>query len=426
MCTIHIFRDSSASPNKILCYTRTSPLIHDLPSQFHMKGQATLQISAKKIKELIIDDIEQLALLKLSGVVTQTVIDKFLKNFLQSDKTKVCTLLINMQETSRQIVNHLRIMIEEAESEMYQPNKLFFLILYFPPSQIFKPCYPSRFLKGWDHWYLDCLAQKSINAMVDIKDWCLQCCVPHHRKQLECSDSLLGVLKETVPQAIPVLTSRLFIGVHDNVSLNTVKQTRMFEALLFDKGASEVLCKRFRSYWNPSEMSESLERAASFSKHKESTLNMTESMQAMYKALFFDFLVYMMHEINDHFNVNIILCEDKPAIHQLFLSVLSVLPLPPLNQLSVLSSNLQVPLPVVYHPSFPFFHRVNGLMEQIFEESLEEANMKMDLFDNDAEQNGVNGMESIWLNMQYDKNYIMENLQCAVTTRIKAQMNVCI
>ena len=42
---------------------------------------------------------------------------------------QVCLLVVNMQETSRQVVNHLRIMIEEAEMLSPQQTKLFVMLL---------------------------------------------------------------------------------------------------------------------------------------------------------------------------------------------------------------------------------------------------------------------------------------------------------
>ena len=426
-------RDISGSPNKILCFTRSSPLVHQLPAQ-HLTAsfdmQTKLEDVKQTLKDLVFEKTEQLVVCKLSSIVSQTAIQELLKGFIQSDKTNVCVIVANMQETSQQIVNHLRIMIEETEALAPQKQKLFVFLLHFPPAQFFKPCYPSLFLKGWDHCYLDTIAHSAVKGVIDIRDWFWQCCFqPEGEQQDEEGDSLVKALINILPQAIPILSSRVFFGARNggtfSAPMSGSRRSKFLSELLFDREVGKVLCERFRSYWKPGVMAEHLDRAASFSKNRESTLNITDSIQTMFKTLFFDFLVYMISRINDRYNIDVLFERDSsPAIQFLFLDILQVFPLPALSQVSVLSANLQEPPRISHIPCFPFFTFVSGSMEKLVEKSQEEANVKVDILEDNKKEESFRTFGSVRSSVQYDQNSIMVTLQEAVCNRIREQMNV--
>ena len=301
-----------------------------------------------------------------------------------------------MQETSRQVVNHLRIMIEEAEMLSTQQAKLFVILLHFPPAQFFEPCYPSLFLKGWDHFYLDTVANSACQGMVDIQDLFRQCCL---HKKLPESDSMMLALKEIMPEAIHVLSSRVYFGSSQKSSFNRpMNGSERSKVLgeLFKKGVDQVLCERFRSYWTPAVMTEYLERAATFTRNHESTLNITDTVQTMFKNLFFDFLVYMLSRMNEEFNIDILFDSDcTPAVQKLFLDILQVLPLPKLSQLQILSTSLPVSTPDNF-PRFPFFKTICDVMEEIVKQSHEYVNERLDLFqDNKVDSVGSTSFHNL-------------------------------
>lgn len=410
-------------------------MIHQLPAQYLTSSfdlQTKLEDVQQTLEDLVFEKTDQLVVCKLSSVVSQTAIQDLLKKFIHSETTNVCVIVANMQETSRQIINHLRIMVEETEVLVPQKQKLFIFLLHFPPAQFFKPCYPSLFLKGWDHCYLDTIAHSAVRGVIDIRDWFWQCCFqPDVEQQEEGGDSLVNALCDILPQAIPILSSRVFFGSRVggtfSAPMNGSGRSKALKDLLFEQGVGKVLCERFRSYWKPAVMAEYLDRAASFSKNRESTLNITDSIQTMFKTLFFDFLVYMISRINDRFNIDILYERDgSPAIQLLFLDILQVFPLPALSQVNVLSTNLQAPQQVSHVPRFPFFTFVSGTMERLVEKSQEEANVKIDILeDNKREQESLGLVfGSLPSNNRYDRNSIMVNLQEAVCNRIREQMNV--
>ena len=291
---------------------------------------------------------------------------------------QVCLLVVNMQETSRQVVNHLRIMIEEAEMLSPQQTKLFVMLLHFPLAQIFDHCYPSLYLKGWDHYYLDTVAHSEVPGMVDIREWLWQCCFPTQIPLPSEKDSVMVALKDILLKAISILSSRVFFGSSQDGSfnrpMNGSQRSKALKELFFEKGVGRVLCERFRSYWKPAVMTEYLERAARFTEDHESMLNITDSVQTMFMSLFFDFLVCMLSQINEEFNIDILFDSDcTPAVQELFLDILRVIPLPKLSQLQILSTS--IPAPTQDHsPKFPFFKVVCEAVERIVEHSHNKTN----------------------------------------------------
>lgn len=414
-------RNPPSSPTKLLCFTRSSPLVHQLPAQYpssilnvHTTGNVH-----QTLCELVFPYPSHLVVCKLSSLFTQSSIQELLNMFVRSDTAQVsfsalkdvdmcipavciylyiyilvsivfvlqvCLLVVNMQETSRQVVNHVRIMVEEKEMLSTHHTKLIVMLLYFSPAQFFDHCYPSLFLKGWDHYYLDTVEHSACQA-VDIRDWLWQCYFSQKMPLSSERDSLVPTLEHILPEAIPILSSRVLFGFRKEMSfnhpMNISQRSEFLRELIFKKGVGRVLCERFYSYWKPAVMAEYLEKAAMFTKNNESTLNITDSVQINFKCLFFDFLVCMLSRINEQFNIDILFDADcTPAVQGLFLDILKVLPLPKLSQLKVLSTSLPVPTPDQGHsPRFPFFKGISKAVERIVKQSYEDANMKLDLLE---------------------------------------------
>ena len=219
---------------------------------------------------------------------------------------------------------------------------------------------------------------------------------------------------------IVILSSRVFFGSSQegsfNWPMNVSQRSKALRDLLFTKGVGRVLCEKFWSYWKPAVMAEYLKEAATFTKDRESTLSITESVQTTFKSLFFDFLVYMLSKINEGFNIDVLFdsyC--TPAVQELFLDILQAFPLPNLSQLQILSTNLQIPTPD-HSPRFPFFKVVCEAVERIVEQSY---NVKLDLLQGEeAESTGGN---SLYIQ---NRTAIYNKLLEAVGGRIKKKMEV--
>ena len=363
-------------------------MVHSLPAQFPLSVVHAHQIPRDindTVSKLVFEDPDRLFICKLSMVQSQNSLEELLRSFISSKTAEICLLLANMQETSSKTINHIRIMIEEAELTIYQQStKMFVLLLHFPPINLFQQCYPALFLKGWDHCYLDALAHSSEKGVVDIQDWFLKCIFPSKNPKLSDSDALLRVLQDILSQAISVLSARIYFGNKGddsfNSEMNATQRSQALQKLLFDCGIGAVLCEKFRSYWTRKVMIEYLEKAAMFCTERESTLSVTESIQTQFSALFVDFCVYMLTHINKNFNLDIIYAEDcSPIIRRLFLDILKIFPVPKLNQLNSLSNDLPKHHPRSHSSKFPFFNFIFNLLEDQMELSVEFVNRQLDL-----------------------------------------------
>ncbi len=374
--------------------------------------------------DLVYPHPARLMVCKLSSVLSQSNIQELLRTFFRSESAQVLLLIANMQEATTKMVNHIRIMIEEAESSFCsnEQAKLTVLLLHFPPAKFFDSCYPSLFLQTWDHCYLDTIAHSAIRGVVNIGDWFRQCCFPLEGMPPPEEDSLLLAMKEIMSEAIPVLSSRVFFGSKQgrsfNSYMNASQRSKALRELLFDKEVGGVLCKRFRSYWKPKFMIEQLEKAASFTHSRESTLNITDFIQTVFKNAFFDFLVYMISRINEEFNIDVIFnASCSPAVRALFLDILQVFPIPKLAQLKVLSTSLPKPKPSLFSPRFPFFRMVSEVMEVIVEQSWEEANQKLDILHEEETD-----APTQWAP---DQMVVQETLHKVVLEKVKNKAEVC-
>ena len=191
------------------------------------------------------------------------------------------------------------------------------------------------------------------------------------------------------PQAISIITSRVNFGSKEDKSFNSImsaiERSNAISTLLFDRGLGEVLCDKFRTYWKPRIMVRYLEEAATFSRERESTLNITDSIQTKIKELFMDFCIYMLSEINEDFNLDIIYAETTAlATHQLFLEVFRTISIPEITQLCDLANNLPALQPPAHCFKFPFFSLVYSLMEKQVELSGEDANRQLNIFANSS------------------------------------------
>jgi len=321
-------------------------------------------------------------LCKVSSQHTQSKLEKLLEDFIKSD----CCLLFltaSMQDVTKKMVNHLRVIVEEAECQIKNTSKLFVLLLHFPPAMFFNPCYPSLFLQGWDHHYLDSITPATltrgaeVRTVVDINEWFQQCCSFGYTSSVD-SDKMVIALENMLRDAVPVIASRLVLKLTSFCgTTNASQRTSIIEDLLLDKRIGNVLSQQFAKYWNRQTMLELLQKVSRFTCNQKSTLNITDAIQTTFRSLFFDFLVYMFAKINADRNLDILLNKNCTShTLELFCNLLKTVPVPDLKILQVLSATviLRAPEEPSYLPKFPFFKHVCEAIDKCIDESREKVN----------------------------------------------------
>ena len=337
------------------------------------------------IKSLLFDSPDQVNVLKLQTLHSQNAVSSAVDKFIKSDVQKIMVIPVNMKEISQQIVNELRIMIEEAENIHSAHDKLFVILLHFPPAMFTNACYPSLFLQGWVHYYLDTIATDTSSGSVDIRSWFQLCCIP--QCQIEPHGTLSEALPTMLKKTIPVLSCRLTFGTLKSCSFNKPmalpERTKALESILIDKPLGNILQSRFLSYWDQATMVKYLQRAAAFTRNGESTLNLSDCLQEMLKSSFLDFLLYILTKINQNYNLDILFdSPPKPEMHSLFIAIVEVLPLPNILDLNVAYNAIKKEQFSVSHdniPKFPFFTLVSEYVEKALYQSQQEVNRELDV-----------------------------------------------
>ena len=325
---------------------------------------------------------------KLSTITTFTTVNELLRSFAASKSQQVLLLVVNMQETSKEVVNHLRIMIEEAEATALATSKVFTLLLHFPASRLSSPCYPLLYLRGWDFHYLDVIGYGPVPGVLDIRDWFKQCYASRATSSFSDDDSVTQQLHALLNEAIPVASAKVNAGraksSHFNITMS-LPERKQSMVKLFEQGVGTVLCERFLSYWQPSVMVEYLEKAAAFANQHETAVNLIDSLHAIFKNLFVDFVVYMVSQMNVDSNIDVLFSPDcTPTAKSLFLSLLRIHPVPKLTELKMLrilvdTSPLDDEKSTPDSPRFPFFRLISMAMDRLVEQSRREINQQVDM-----------------------------------------------
>ena len=376
------YRNLSVCATKLLCFTRSSPFIRQLPLEFPRTIVTTPSVKDPDtlLEEHVFFRTRLLMTCKVSAQHSQSKLEKLLDDFVKSN---CCLLLLtaNMQEVTKKMVNHLRMIVEEAESRIKNTSKLFVLLLHFPPAMFFNPCYSSIFLQGWDHYYLDSITPATLTkgadtrTVVDINEWFQQCCCSGYKPR-QHDDPILTALMCMLEDAVPVIASRLVLKDDSfHGPINGSQRTGIIKDLLMNK-VGTALSRRFTEYWNPRTMLELLQKVTHFTHIQKSTLNITDAIQTTFKSFFFDFLVYMLTKINEDHNLSIILEDCTPTTLELFLNLLQTVPVPDLKSLQVLSATVRTPQGSDYLPKFPFFKYVCETVDKYISESMEKVNQK--------------------------------------------------
>ena len=353
----------------------------------------------QSLGEHIYSDVNKLMICKISLRHSQSKLENLLARYITSE-SQLLLLIANMQEISKKMINHLRIMIEEAENKIENQNKVFVLLLHFPPVMFFKPCYPSLFLMGWGHYYLDTIARgtltrEGIKSVIDVKEWFHHCCFPQSPSD-SIDSQIVIALEQLLPEAIPIIASRVNLICKDrerNV-MDASERTGILQRLLIgtssdlhgytqSRGIGKTLCMKYRKYWTPQLMVQQIKQVSSFMYERESTLNITDSIQSVVRSTFFDFLVYMFSSLNERNDIHILVEEPEcsPPVQQLFLDLLVALPAPELSQIKVLTTAIRHQVVLPYFPRFPFFKQVCSTLDKAIDESREEVNQNLNILD---------------------------------------------
>ena len=102
LCLSLSLSDTFLCANKLLCFTRSSPIIHQIPTKYPSirRRRDEPQDDTEDttlLKELVCEDPNLVKVCKISSVQSQSVIHEVLRDFIRSPNQKILLLLANMQ-----------------------------------------------------------------------------------------------------------------------------------------------------------------------------------------------------------------------------------------------------------------------------------------------------------------------------------------
>ena len=335
----------------------------------------------------------------VSSATSQEVMQRVLHNFLSWHEPEVLLLVVDMQEISKEVINHTRILMEESEANCIIPcSKLMILLLHFPPNMFSQSSYPSLYLNGWEHYYLDSVGQMQSDCSTDVERWLLQCCshsntagkfsstnssnsdVSHDGSKLSKAQPTSFITREGMTVWLRQLLRILPATIYSQSS--GASSTAYWEQLLFDYGVGDVVMDRYLSYWKPQQMSELSEVAAYRSVNYESTISISGGIEAALRNSFTEFTLYILKLITVHRVTNL----EDDRVHSVFIMILYSIPIPEtsqqlhvelftlLNKPFKKTTNLKPQKPP---PLFPFFKLIYKLMESVLDSAMKEVHQSM-------------------------------------------------
>ena len=330
------YRANRSTVKKFLCDTRTSPAILELTSAHSLCSFKT-EKERKVLEEFFKLDSKLFHTYIITKSTSQEKLNNVLSQFFKHD-FQVLLLWGDMNILSKDTINHTRLLIEEAERKLQslKTSKLVFLILHFPSNMFYSHCYPSIFLKGWRHIYMDMIGQTETNTSTNVEEWLRICLLPN-QKCLACTESISfvpdDILTMWIEKWLPMISSTI-----------TIQETKEFPGarsakdcwsqILFTFKVEKVIRRKFNTYWQKRTMYDLSLQAANYAMTYQSTRTLSSTIEATIQSNFKNFVLYFLSLINQNMAMHTVLLktekdpERSDDIGKSFLRMLSSLHLP--------------------------------------------------------------------------------------------------
>ena len=357
----------------ILCFTRTSHLLHEvIPNKYFWTAGIPSTLSSQELKRLadcLQLDPERIYKLSIYRIMTTTCL-KALHEVFQNfhvNHSKVLLLVADVKETSVDVINRVRLLMEDSNQQLRE-DKVVILLLHFPSSNFFKHCYPSLFINGWKHRYLDTIGYGSENGSVNIAEWLMQSFGLAEVSLNFIKDDDLNVwLKEVLLLACGYLEIQS-INAWPNTFLD---KHDILKQVLFSQHVKPVLFTRFRKFWTPFLMITLSRSMAVLSARFQSTMGISDLINSAIKATFTDFILYLLFFLNPHYVFHTIQHSNEAFFDVTMVAlarIIEFLPIPHSREdLKVEVMNKIIPSTsskVTRVPAFPFFKMIYAGVEQ--------------------------------------------------------------
>ena len=360
------------SPTKLLCYCRSSHHLHNITQSW-----------SADLQQYPFEEPEKLSVFKINNFSTQKAISDVLHKFYDpnNDDKEVLILIVNVEDVPPEAINHIRITIEEKEPQIkLSIPKVIILLIHFPPQQFLNHCYPSYFLQGWDHYYLDTAAPGM--ASIDIQKWFNKCCIDSNT---EDKSSFIGLefVNIMIKEALPLVAPNINLRDSHGDKLSSSETTCCLTEILFKRKFNQVVYDLFLSYWKPSVIIDVSEQASNLVCWCEFSLSITDAINTIVRSHLHDFLLYILSLMNDCHAITIVCnSQDGSEIEKMVLKILYDYPIP--IKLSEVKKTQGVQLSsrksgASSSANFPFFQFIYDYVEELVNQSRRDVATKLNL-----------------------------------------------
>ena len=328
------------------------------------------------MRELFLIDTQLLYTYVITSATSQQNINHILKQFFDSEQSEVLVLVANMNELSKDCISHVRLLIEEKEARCkIKTNKLIYVLLHFSSNMFYTHCYPSLFLKGWQHIYFDTIGEAKADCHIDIQKWLTYCLLKRKQCSIEHITSHTETwLRNLLPNAslsIGIQKTKDLVELFGNKTIHDCWEKLLF---CFDNKISNVIMKRFSYFWQQDATNKLSLQAASYSMKYHSSRTLSSTIKTTVESSFKDIVLYHLSIINHTMAIHTILkCKEDStdcAAVDLFCQILSILPIPKSMEeirlkLHEFNRRCDHSRSDISSPKFPFFIYVFQSMETI-------------------------------------------------------------
>jgi len=403
---------STRTAQRMVVYTRTTASLLSLPAHGLESSEDESSASEMHLLEALICEpfslelpdgeneiitLADFSLCPLSLLTTQEALLACLRSFRSAASSKrVLLFFIDMAETPTSRVNFVRSKVDELCSDMAS-NKSIVVIMHFPASNVYVlPCYDTTFCDQWQPVFLDSISEEaSALGALDVREWLKLGASNDYQSLVDVKAwDLMPALQGWLNTALTTAASRIEYARGWNGQspgdFNPMQpvpvqaRVKLLEALMLkklkdpqngvEKTIEQVLCTRYSMLWTDGDhlmIRDRVQSATQLLASGQLRVSLVEAITGEVREAFCNYLTLMICKMNEQLNLDLLdeisLSTLDPHVQGVFLRCLTLLPIPPIPELKLLTQPRRIVVtspPPQANSMFPFFHLVSALFSQ--------------------------------------------------------------